>query len=198
MAGELELHDSQMRGLEDARLVEQARQLLLGYDRLLRVHFYESVGPVSMQMDFGSFFTSYERDPKLKLDPDNLSNNRRISCSSASVLVGRWWELKKKIEPWFIIGTDQEDPVKQHTSVYLPSAERTEETVRAEIAEYKAYAQSSLLRRDYSSDLLADYTKSSKLQFMPPQAYVPGTKILLRGSIQFLINRLRLFSSVTH
>lgn len=178
----------------DPALERDAALLIKEYDTILKTYFAAARGPTTFAMDFSTHFKNYEFRKEHKMLPATLREGS-VSCSSASLLVGRWWENRGGATPWYVLDQGEPDLAKQHVMVYLPKIERTQAEVVTQLVEYRSNHNSPLLQSDQMSDLLVDYLKRDGMRWMPaPGHYLSQGFSVLRGSLQFLCNRLALFN----
>lgn len=169
--------------------------ILKEYDGILAKYFRDARGPTTYSMDFYNHFKNYEFRYEHKMLPETLRQGS-ISCSSASLLVGRWWEkLHPGVQPWYVLDASEPDLRKQHVVVYLSKAERSHGEVSAQLFDYVANGHSELLQPDQLCDLLVDYLKRDGMRWMPRTGhYLSQGFSLIHGSESFLANRLALFN----
>lgn len=180
---------------QNTELQVRVQEWLARYDQIIDEHFVlaRKYGLTGCIADFSTFYTDYERVPSRKMNPENVAQGL-VSCSSATLLVGRWWERQKGLEPWYIIDLEGM-PSQQHTLVYLPDMELSIEQVREALDRHKE-GEGSVRPAASDKGRLIDYTKKQSIRILPPPRDVPDVLRLIQGSAAFLENRIKVFSSV--
>lgn len=128
------------------------------------------------QLDF-----KYQGWNKLKLDPEEIRQNKYISCSATTMLMGLWWLLKNEAEPHYFI---EEKQYLEHVDAYSGSMEKKK--TRAHVV-MKTDLKDSMIwemwdRSINSGRNIIRHGKDNQL-FLHPQKHISKTSSLFANRI---------------
>jgi hypothetical protein len=166
------------------------------YDQIID-DFLPTANLLRMAALFAKHFPGYEKRDCLKLNPLNCRMGF-VSCTSASIIIGRWWEKMSGVLPWYLLDLEGK-PREQHVLVYLPREERSELELREELQLFRESNDDDLQFLspwDYDHDVLTDYNHLDSIRFQPPNLVVPDHFRLIKSSKDFLENGMRIFGNL--